>query len=117
MCDKSHEKVLITDISVQSTLTIRMGERATISVTPIPSDATEELTPTYTSDNTNIVVVSQDGEVTPIASGQAQIAVSFKDLKKTIVVTVQKTKAELIKEENTRYEQEKQSLLDQKSNG
>lgn len=112
---KVTKKVLITDISVQSTLTIRMGECATISVTPIPSDATEELTPTYTSDNTNIVVVSQDGEVTPIASGQAQIDVSFKDIKKTIVVTVQKTKAELIKEENTRYEQEKQSLLDQKN--
>lgn len=62
-----------------------------------------------------MALVSQDGEVTPIASGQAQIAVSFKDLKKTIVVTVQKTKAELIKEENTRYEQEKQSLLDQKN--
>ena len=73
------------------------------------------MTPTYTSDNASIVAVSQDGEVTPIASGQVQIFVSYKKKKKTIAVTVQKTKTELIKEENTRYEQEKQSLLDQKN--
>lgn len=107
------KKVLVTDISVQSSVTMRVGQNTTIFATPIPSNATEEFTPTYTSNNTNIVTVSQNGVITPIASGQTQIVVSFKDIKKTIIVTVQKTKAELLAEEDVRYQQEKQSLQDE----
>lgn len=104
------KKILITDISVQDALNLRVGQSATISTTPIPTNTTEQFTPNYMSNNTNIVSVSQNGMVTALSSGQTQIIVSFKDIRKTVNITVQKTKSELLQEENDRYQAEKQSL-------
>lgn len=104
------KRILISDISVQDSLKMRVGETTKISVSPIPINSTEKLCPVFISNDISIINVSPEGNVIANKSGQTQIIVSFKDIKKIINVTVEKTKAELIEEENNRYEKEKQDL-------
>ena len=104
------KRILISDISVQDSLKMRVGETTKISVSPIPINSTEKLCPVFVSNDISIINVSPEGNVIANKSGQTQIIVSFKDIKKIINVTVEKTKAELIEEENNRYEKEKQDL-------
>lgn len=104
------KKILVSDISVQDSLNLRVGQNTVIMAMPIPTNITEQFLPTYMSNNPNIVTISQDGMVMAHSSGQTQIIVSFKDIRKTINVTVQKTESELLQEENNRYQAEKQSL-------
>ena len=107
------KKILVTDISVQNSLNMRVGETTKISVSPMPINSTEKFNPVFTSNDMSIINVSPEGNVIANKSGQAQIVVSFKDIKKIINVTVEKTKAELIEEENNRYKKEKQDLRDE----
>ena len=104
------KRILISDISVQDSLKMRVGETTKISVSPIPINSTEKLCPVFASNDISIINVSPEGNVIANKSGQTQIIVSFKDIKKIINVTVEKTKAELIEEENNRYEKQKQDL-------
>ena len=107
------KRILISDISVQDSLKMRVGETTKISVSPIPINSTEKLCPVFVSNDISIINVSPEGNVIANKSGQTQIIVSFKDIKKIINVTVEKTKSELIEEENERYKEEKQDLLDE----
>ena len=107
------KKILVTDMLVQDSLNMRVGETTKISVSPMPINSTEKFNPVFTSNDMSIINVSPEGNVIANKSGQAQIVVSFKDIKKIINVTVEKTKAELIEEENNRYKKEKQDLRDE----
>ena len=107
------KKILVTDMLVQDSLNMRVGETTKISVSPIPLNPTEEFNPIFSSSDISIINVFPEGNVIANKSGQAQIIVSFKDIKKIINVTVEKTKSELIEEENERYKEEKQDLLDE----
>ena len=78
------KKILVTDMLVQDSLNMRVGETTKISVSPIPLNPTEEFNPIFSSSDISI-----------------------------INVTVEKTKSELIEEENERYKEEKQDLLDE----
>lgn len=84
-----HEKIVVTfgevaPISVtgialdKSELSLSEGDRATLTATVTPSDATNQNV-TWTSDNTAVATVSDAGLVTAIAVGTANITVTTED--------------------------------------
>lgn len=82
------EKIEVTDIVITDyNSTLEVGETLTLSVTVLPSDATEQ-TVSYKSLNEAIATVSPTGEIKGIASGKVKIQVSAGTIKKEIDLTV-----------------------------
>lgn len=82
--------VQIASISVDSTLSIDVGDCKTIVATVAPDNASNKVL-RYTSSNTDIAVVDHDGIVTGVGEGTAVITVSSTDgseITKTVAVTV-----------------------------
>lgn len=104
------KKILVTGISIQDSLTMKVGQSITLVASPIPSNTTEKFVPTFLSKDTSVVRVTDGGSIIAYKSGQTQIVVSFKEIKKIVNITVEKTQSELIQEENDRYEKEKEAL-------
>lgn len=65
---------------------ISMGDVTKIEVTKVPADALG--TPSFSSDNTGVVAVDSDGNVTPISVGSASITVIIDGITKIIPVSV-----------------------------
>ena len=72
-----------------STLTINLGQTVTMTATVLPSDASDKSV-TWTSSNSDIVSVTQNGSVTANAMGEAEITATSNDggFSKTCKVTV-----------------------------
>ena len=66
-------------------MTVAVGETKTIPYTLVPPNATD--TPTFTSSDTSVVTVDQNGNITGVASGDATITVSINGITKTLPVT------------------------------
>lgn len=77
----------ISDITMQSdSVQAVVGETLQLTYTISPSDATE--TPTFASTDESIVEVSEEGELTFIAEGEAYILISSKAVNKDLKVSV-----------------------------
>lgn len=72
----------------QDNITLTQGETQKITATVTPSEASQEVI--WKSNNTNVVTVDQNGNITAIGEGQTTIVVTTKDgtISKEIVVTV-----------------------------
>ncbi len=64
-----------------------LTESAQLNVKPLPENTTDVVTCTYTSSDPSVVLVDQTGLVTPIASGNATITVSYGTISITVNVT------------------------------
>lgn len=62
-----------TSVSIKSTLSLTVGESATLTPSVYPSNATYTLT--WSSSNTSVATVSSSGKVTAMGSGKARIIV------------------------------------------
>ena len=92
-CTITVEPVDVSNIAVSNTnISIKTGESATISITVQPSNA-ENKTVTWTSSNTNIATVDNNGKITGISKGTTTITVksnSNPSIYKTINVEITK---------------------------
>ncbi|MCP8858934.1 Ig-like domain-containing protein [Latilactobacillus curvatus] len=77
----------------QTTLTLKVGETATLKATVQPSDAANQTVAFSTSDSTLAGVTSVQGKVTAVAAGEADITVTTEDGGKTAVCHVTITAA------------------------
>lgn len=62
----------------RTTLSLEMGETATLVATVLPEDARDK-TVTWSSGNTAVATVDQQGKITTVSPGTAQITVTTKD--------------------------------------
>ena len=62
----------------RTTLSLEMGETATLLATVLPEDARDK-TVTWSSGNTAVATVDQQGKITTVSPGTAQITVTTKD--------------------------------------
>lgn len=69
------------------TMTIQVGETGEIKATILP-ESDEERVITWSSDNEDIATVDQNGVVTGVAQGKANITATYQDVSATCVVTV-----------------------------
>ncbi len=68
------EPVKLERISLPSALSVVEGDETVISVVTFPKEADEKLI--YASSDENVVTVDEDGHITAVAAGEAQITVS-----------------------------------------
>ena len=86
--EKTSEVVAVTDIAVTpAEVTLKEAEKKQLTAKIIPSDATEQ-TVTWTSSNSNIVTVSETGEITAVTKGSVVIIATTKDGGKTACCNV-----------------------------
>lgn len=77
--DKENQKKLVESIAVTiSTSTIIEDQTATVSAVVLPADATDKSV-TWSSSNPSVATVSQDGVVTAVLEGTADIIATAKD--------------------------------------
>ena len=75
----SFEPILVTGIEIDNTtLSLKEGEKGSLSVTVTPEDALNRSVSWASSDN-GVVTVDQDGNVTAVGVGTATITVTAKD--------------------------------------
>lgn len=68
---------------------IKQGQRVTLQLNPLPSNATETLTPIYSSSNNDIASVDSYGNVTGVSPGRAIIFVQHKDYNTSSTIDVE----------------------------
>ncbi len=79
----------VTGVTLNKTVvTLNKGKKTALSATIIPADANNQKV-TWKSSNNDVATVSDDGVVTAVSSGYAEITVITKDGKKTAVCQVQ----------------------------
>ena len=82
------QQIAVTGISIdQTALSLTVGDTATITATISPSDATNKDI-TWSSDNTDVATVGQNGVVHAVGAGSATITVATNDGGKTATCTV-----------------------------
>jgi hypothetical protein len=64
-----------------------LGQTAQLTVKALPENTTDDVVVTYESSNPNIVLVDQNGQVTPVAAGNATITISYGIYSITVDVT------------------------------
>jgi uncharacterized protein YjdB len=80
--------VAVTGVSLnKSSTTITVGNTETLTATVAPSNATNKNV-TWSSGNTSVVTVNQNGQVTAVSAGSAVITVTTQDGNKTATCTV-----------------------------
>jgi hypothetical protein len=80
--------VVLTDFTVDASLSLMKYDEVQITPTPIPADvANSDFT--FDSDNTAVLTVDLDGNVSALARGTAKITVSNGEISKEINVTVE----------------------------
>ncbi|MDE5997911.1 MAG: Ig-like domain-containing protein, partial [Muribaculaceae bacterium] len=79
----------------QEAVSLKVGEDMVLSATVIPENTTDKSV-IWTSDNSSVAVVDENGKITAISIGTATITVSCGDVKATCLVTVVATPAESI---------------------
>ena len=86
MLFRSIEVTAVT-INTPETTTIKQGESFKLNITITPSDATNKSV-TWTSSNTSIATVSNDGTVTAVGPGTVTITVTTQDGNFTFSITL-----------------------------
>lgn len=82
-----YDQKLITNISINPSLSMKVGDTDTLNVSITPSDAKTSLS--WSSDDNGVAEVSQDGVIKAISEGIANIMVeSDNGIKATCIVTV-----------------------------
>jgi len=64
------------------------GEKSTLSIFALEADVEQTSTPVWSSDNTDVATVDQEGNVTAVAEGQATITVTVDNASATTSVVV-----------------------------
>lgn len=73
------EQIKVTGVELEkSALTIKVGENAKVNATVAPQNATDKSV-SYTSSNNRVATVAEDGTVTAVAKGTADITVKTND--------------------------------------
>lgn len=103
----SSNTIAVTSISISKTeLNLTEGDKATLTATVAPNDATDKSVE-WTSDDTSVAIVSENGEVTAVAPGTAIITAESsngKSAKCTVTVAAKIIEASSIKLSNTTAE-------------
>lgn len=87
-CVKNSDVKEVTSISVdRSSISLVVGKSTTIKATVKPADATNQAF-TWSSSDTSIATVDENGKITAVKVGTAKITVKAGDKSKTITVTV-----------------------------
>ena len=87
-CTVTVEPVAVTGVTLDETATLTVGETKTLTATVSPEDATHK-TVTWSSDNTDVATVADDGTVTAVGKGTATITAAAANGKSaTCTVTV-----------------------------
>lgn len=63
-----------------------LTESVQLVVNALPANTTENVTFEYSSSNTGVAIVSDTGKITPVASGEAQITVTYGEYSLTVTV-------------------------------
>ena len=80
--------VAVTGVTLNKTTTsLEVGQTETLTATIAPSNATNQ-NMSWTSNNTSVATVDQNGVVTAVSAGQATITVTTADGNKTAICTV-----------------------------
>lgn len=83
------KEVKLTGIEIKEKATIYRGETEKLAVTYIPEDTTDDRTIAWTSSDTDVATVDNEGNVTALKEGTADItATAFNGKKATSVITV-----------------------------
>ena len=86
--DKTDDTVAVTGVTVSAqTLTLEEGESKQLTATVAPDNATDKSV-TWSSSNESVATVAQDGTVTAVKEGTANITVTTTDGSKTASCTV-----------------------------
>ena len=86
--DPSADPVAVTGVSLNKTSTsLTVGSSETLTATVAPANATNQAI-TWSSNNTAVATVNQNGKVTAVAAGTATITVTTQDGNKTATCTV-----------------------------
>ena len=86
--DPSADPVAVTGVSLNKTSTsLTVGASETLTATVAPANATNQAV-TWSSNNTAVASVDQNGKVTAVAAGTATITVTTQDGNKTATCTV-----------------------------
>jgi uncharacterized protein YjdB len=86
--DPSADPVAVTGVSLNKTSTsLTVGATETLTATVAPANATNQAV-TWSSNNTAVASVDQNGKVTAVAAGTATITVTTQDGNKTATCTV-----------------------------
>ena len=90
ICTVNVLPVQVSEVSLDQTeLLLHIGESTALNAIVLPNNATDK-TITWTSDNSEVVSVSDNGVITALSSGSANITVaSSNDITATCAVTVQ----------------------------
>ena len=87
-CQVTVEPVLATSVTLNATeLTLLVEETSKLEATVAPANTTDK-TVVYESDNTDVATVAEDGTVTAVSVGTANITASCGDVSATCAVTV-----------------------------
>jgi len=82
------EKVPVTDIQgIEPRATLEVGSSITLYAQVVPSNATEQKI-SYSSSNTGIATIGQDGVITGVSAGQTTITASVDGITKSMTLTV-----------------------------
>jgi pimeloyl-ACP methyl ester carboxylesterase len=91
-CKDEDKKIEPTDVKVSvATLSLTIGDRATVTATPVPAGAVATFV--WTSENPAVATVSDGGEVTATGAGETGIVVAHKEISRKIRVVVAKAGA------------------------
>ena len=87
-CVVTVQAVPVTDVTVTPTsVSIKEGANTTLTATVLPNNATNKKV-SWSSDNTGVAKVNENGVVTGVATGTATITVTTEDGNKTATCTV-----------------------------
>ena len=83
----TYEKIAVTGVSVASTLAMNVGDTETLTANVLPDGAVAE-TIAWSSDNTDVATVDENGKVTAVSDGTTTITVTAEGHTATCTVTV-----------------------------
>ncbi len=83
--------IKLTDESMQQLNFTSLSQSAQLKVRLLPENTTDQLTPVFTSQNTAVVKVDENGLVTPVGAGEALIYITCGEYTLTVKVSVTPT--------------------------
>lgn len=98
------EDVKVTGVTLDATtVELKVGETAILTVTVAPDDATDK-TVTWTSSDSSVATVDENGKVTAVGEGEATITVTTKEGGKTATCKVTVSKPTSPKKKTKKYD-------------